>query len=246
MNIKRSKSMIIFLIVSLTIMLLISACSSNVEADKPDAEVTNSSSDISLEQVNEFLNNSAGLGANGIGNVVAVIPHAHIDGPKNETDFYAFVNWKYRARDYIKYQVSYLSCTCREASANMWQSMYIELTLPESQNIEDAKIRYLSFDKDSTGHYTAGHWGDSNPMPGGQTYELFKEEYIPYFINKESKFLKDLNIIDDIDLADYQSGEERESYEIDTLSGASVSANNIIRIINAIIDYHGTDEFFNE
>jgi uncharacterized membrane protein (UPF0182 family) len=31
-------------------------------------------------------------------------------GPKNESPFYAFVTFRYRARDYIKYQVSYLSC----------------------------------------------------------------------------------------------------------------------------------------
>lgn len=242
MNFKKSK----VLALSLAAMFTLSGCASKEapSSSGSKADKTSSSTDISIEQVNDFLNNTAGLGADGIGNVVSVIPHAHIDGPKNETDFYAFVNWKYRARDYIKYQVSYLSCTCREASVNMWQTMYVELTLPDSGKIEDAQVKYLSFDKDSSGTYTGGHWGDSDPIPSGQTYDLFKTEYLPYFEKKDANFLNSLSTIDDIDLTDYQSGDGRDSYEVDSFSGASVSANNIIRILNATMDYHASDEFF--
>ena len=237
MKLKKSK----FLALSLAAMFVLSGCSGG---EKPAATTGGSSSDISLEQVNEFLNTTAGLGPNGIANVVSVVPHAHIDGPKNETPFYAFVNWKYKARDYIKYQVSYLSCTCREASVNMWQTMYVELTLPESQKIEDAKVKYVSFGADAAGTYTGGHWGDSDPIPSGQTYEMFETEYLPYFTGKDSAFISTLSTIDDIDLADYQAGDGRTAYDVDTFSGASVSANNIIRILNSMMDYHGTDEFF--
>lgn len=227
----------IFAVLVLILIFVISGCSNTQNPAGSEADIT-------LEQVNDFLNNSAGLGPNGIGNVVSVIPHAHIDGPKNETPFYAFVNFKYRARDYIKYQVSYLSCTCREASVNMWQTMYVELTLPESKNPEEAKVKYISFDKDSTEHYTGGHWGDSSPIPSGQTYELFKTEYISYFPKKDSKYIHSLNTIADIKVEEYQAGEGRESYSLDAFSGATVSANNIIRILHSIMNYHATDEFF--
>lgn len=226
----------IITVLVLVIVFAIAGCSNQAPAAS-DAEIT-------IDQVNSFLNESAGLGSDGIANVVSVIPHAHIDGPKNETPFYAFVNFKYRARDYIKYQVSYLSCTCREASVNMWQTMYVELTLPESKNPEDVKIKFISFDDDSTGHYTGGHWGDSDPMPFGQTYELYKTEYVPYFQQKDSKYLHSLSTVDDIKIEEYQAGEGREDYTIDALSGASVSANNIIRILHYIMDHHATDEFF--
>lgn len=226
----------IITVLVLVIVFAIAGCSNQAPAAS-DAEIT-------IDQVNSFLNESAGLGSDGIANVVSVIPHAHIDGPKNETPFYAFVNFKYRARDYIKYQVSYLSCTCREASVNMWQTMYVELTLPESKNPEDVKIKFISFDDDSTGHYTGGHWGDSDPMPFGQTYEQYKTEYVPYFQQKDSKYLHSLSTVDDIKIEEYQAGEGREDYTIDALSGASVSANNIIRILHSIMDHHATDEFF--
>lgn len=237
-----NKKHYILTILVLVLVFVISGCSNNQAANAAEASVTET--DINIEQINAFLNESAGLGPDGIGNIVAVIPHAHIDGPKNETPFYAFVNFRYRARDYIKYQVSYLSCTCREASVNMWQTVYVELTLPESKNPEDVKIKYISYDKDSTGHYNGGHWGDSDPMPLGQTYELYKTEYISFFPQKDSKYIHSLSTIDDIKVEEYQAGEGREEYTVDILSGASVSANNIIRILHSIMDYHATDEFF--
>ena len=90
---------------------------------------------LSVAEVNEFLNTSAKLGEGSKANQVAVIPFSHIDGPKNEDLFYAFVPFKYVARNYIKYQVTFISCTCRSADVNVWSTAYVELTLPESGKI---------------------------------------------------------------------------------------------------------------
>jgi len=231
-----------FLSVLMAAFLMFSGCAST--SAEPSAQTPEPAEEITLEQVNDYLNDSSGLGEGGIGNVVAIIPHEHIDGPKNETPFYAFVTFKYKARDYIKYQVSYLSCTCREASVNMWQTMYVELSLPASKNPAEAQVKYISFDKDSTGHYTGGHWGDSDPIPSGQTYEMFKTQYIPFFVKKDAAYLNELSVVDDINLTDYQAGDGRGELTLDAFSGASVSTNNIIRILNAIMDYHATDSYF--
>lgn len=202
--------------------------------------------EVNLDVINEYLNNSADLGEGSIGNVVAVIPINHVDGPRNETDFYAFVNFKYKARNYIKYQITYLSCTCRSAAVNYWQTAYVELTLPDSNKIEDAEVRYLSFDLDSEGHYLGGFWGDSNPTPAGATYEQYKEEFIPFFTGKTSSYLSTLSVMEDIDATEYANGEGRDGLTLDTFSGSSVSTNNIIRMLNALMQYHGTDEHFSE
>lgn len=197
-----------------------------------------------VNSVNEWLNTSADLGEGTMGNAVAVIPINHVNGPREETLFYAFVNFKYKARNYIKYQVTYLSCTCRSADVNYWMTAYVELTLPKSKDINDSEVRFLSFDRDSQDHYTAGFWGDSNPTPAGATYEQFKEEYIPYFIDKNYGYIQTLSFVEDIDAAEYAAGEGREGYTLDTLSGSSVSTNNIIRMLNALFKYHAEDAYF--
>lgn len=201
--------------------------------------------ELSLDAINEFLNTSADMGEGTVANAVALIPIAHINGPKEEHSFYAFVNFKYEARNYIKYQITYLSCTCRSANVNYWMTAYVEMTLPDSKNIEDAEIRTLSFDYDAEGHYLAGYWGDSNPTPAGATYEMFKEEYIPFFVGKNYSYISTLSTVDDIAAEDYSAGDGRGALTLDTFTGSSVSTNNIIRMLNALFEYHGTDDYFN-
>ena len=199
---------------------------------------------LSLGDVNEFLNSTAKLGPVSKANQVAVIPFSHIDGPKEEDLFYAFVPFKYVARNYIKYQVTFISCTCRSADVNVWSTAYVELTLPSSGKIGDSAIRTLSFDADSTGHYLGGFWGDSNPPPTAPNanYDLVKTEMIPYYIGKTYDQLKDKSTIDDF--TDYAEGEGRAAMTVDAVTGATVSSNNILRIVQALYAYHATDEFF--
>ena len=199
---------------------------------------------ITLEDVNRFLNESAKLGEGSKANPVAVIPINHIDGPKEEDLFYAFVPFQYEARNYVKYQVVYISCTCRSADVNYWTTAYVDLTLPESGKLDDAEIRTLSFEKDGTGKYDAAMWGDSNPIPSGQTYELINEQYVPYWVGKTWGQIKDMNTIEDIDLADYQAGEGRAEFAIDAWTGATVSTNNLLRMLQAIMRHHGTNAHF--
>ena len=203
-----------------------------------------SADDLSLGDVNNFLNTTAKVGPGSKANQIAVIPFSHIDGPKDEDLFYAFVPFKYVARNYIKYQVTFISCTCRSADVNVWSTAYVELTLPSSGKIGDSAIRTLSFDADSTGHYLGGFWGDSNPPPTAPNanYDLVKAEMIPYYIGKTYDQLKDKSTIDDF--ADYAEGEGRAAMTVDAVTGATVSSNNILRIVQALYAYHATDSFF--
>ena len=211
---------------------------SSVGACSPEGEMT-------LESINEFLNNTVDIGAGTIANAVAIIPIDHVNGPREEYNFYAFVNFKYKARNYIKYQITYLSCTCRSADVNYWMGAYVELTLPESGKIEDAEIRTFSYDYDAEEKYLAGFWGDSNPTPAGATYEDFKAEYIPFFVGKNYEYISTLKFVEDIEANLYTTGEGRENLTLDTFVGSSVSTNNIIRMLNALFEYHATDDYFN-
>ncbi len=228
-------------IIVLVLMLSIFGCA---PAANNDDNNNNQDEELTLEIINEFLNNSADMGPGSIANAIAIIPIAHIDGPQNESKFFAFVNFKYKARDYIKYQITYLSCTCRAASVNYWQTAYVELTMPESKNADDVVVKFFSFDRDPSGEYLGGFWGDSNPTPAGVGYGQFKNEFVPHFVNKTNSYIKTLSTMDDINLNDYKSGEGRADYELDTFTGSSVSTNNIIRMLNALMTYHLEDEFF--
>lgn len=199
---------------------------------------------LTLDEVNDFLNTSADLGEGTKANPIAIIPIRHIDGPQEEDLFYGFVSFKYQARGYIKYQVTFISCTCRSADVNYWTTAYLDLTLPESGLLDDAAIRTLSFGPDGTTRYAAGFWGDSNPIPSGQTFEMIQEEYLPYYQGKTYAQLKGLNTIADIDLADYQAGEGRSELTLDTWTGATVSTNNVLRMLQAMFEFHGKDAHF--
>jgi hypothetical protein len=70
------------------------------------------------------------------------------------------------------------------------------------------------------------------------------DQYVPFFVNKTASYINGLDTMDDITPADYSAGEGRESLTTDIFSGSSVSTNNIVRALHAVIKYHETDEFF--
>lgn len=194
--------------------------------------------EISLSDVNAFLNTSYPDGEGivlrmDLANTVAVIPYTHINGPRHERIFYALVNFQYDMETYVKYQVTYVSCTCRDANVNYWSTAYVELTKPTKA--QNTRLRKLSYDLDGTGHYTAGFWGDSNPIPNTNqtTYQDIKDNFIPLLINKTKTEIDALSTVDDM-----LSGGIMDQSTFDAFTGASVSTNNILRILHALFDYH--------
>lgn len=230
-------------------MLLTTAC------DNKDGSANNEggcSDTPTVEDINSMLNGTLNMDE---ANPIAIIPFNHVNGPRNEWKFYALINFVYRDRidNYVKYQVTYLSCTCRTADVNYWQTAYIELTIPESENAEDSVLRKLSFDSDGTGHYTAGFWGDSSPIysgdkvvatyektenPDGGYYPSIKEDYIPLLIGKTKAELDRYDFVDDLKNANVMDQDTFDSF-----TGASVSTNNILRILHAVFAYHA-DRYF--
>ena len=223
---------------------------------------------LNLDAINEYLlTDPTWTNMNSNGNKMTLIPFTHINGPKAEWNFFAFVNFEYNARFYYKYQVTYLSCTCRSAEVNYWQTAYVELTVPSSGNIDDVKLKTLSFENDSTGHYIAGFWGDSgvngHDINGsGITYEDIKTGFIPFLVGKSYKQLSsydnaefDINgtkvSYDDtvfgIDKAEFAKDMEGVMFHddhqvtLDDFNGASVSTNNILRMLIPLMEYHAAN-----
>lgn len=236
-----------FLAGFLTCILVVAGSACSKDNDKnATSEKGCSDEEMTLDDLNEMLN-----GANmDLANVVAVVPFHHVNGPRNEWNFYALINFVYRDRadSYVKYQVTYLSCTCRTADVNYWQTAYIELTIPESGDAKDSVLRKLSFDQDGTGHYTAGFWGDSSPIYSGSDivatydrvdngeggyYPSIKYDYIPLLVGKTKEQIDQWNFVDDMKTAGVMDQDTFDSF-----TGASVSTNNILRILHSVFEYH--------
>lgn len=161
------------------------------------------------------------------------IPFTHINGHGEETDRVAYILFEVELRDYVKYQVAFLACTCRDKVVNYWNVMYLEV------NKYTGDVRTLSFDTDGeTGHYTPGTWGDSSgdPNQNGITYEQFKAEFFPWVVGQTADSLADISVLTDITGAATTDGTDL----VDAFAGSSVSTNNIIRVVKEMLGYHAT------
>lgn len=157
-----------------------------------------------------------------------IIPIKHINGFGTETDEELYVMFEYKTIHFTRYQVAFISCTCRDAAENFRQVMYIEL------NNSDASVRVISFDEveieGSTKTYLAGVWGDSSPIPEGEenTKEDFERDLINgYLIGKTPEELSHISTMDD--MTDWEP--------VDSYVGNSVSVNNLVRAVQTLQNY---------
>jgi Na+-translocating ferredoxin:NAD+ oxidoreductase RnfG subunit len=145
--------------------------------------------------------------------------YTHIDGHKEEREFTAFVMFEYEQLETVKYQVAYIMCTCRGPEVNYWSVAFVEI------NKADGTIASFSMDEDNTGKYTAGLYGDSiKSWDGTPVQQPFYDQFIPN------------NIIG-------ATEEEIDSYETmhgeaDAFTGATVTPNNSMRMLEGLFEYH--------
>lgn len=171
-----------------------------------------------------------------------LLPYTHIDGHGTQTEKQGYLLFEIATRDYVKYQVAYLSCTCRPAVYNYFQVMYIEV------NIGDNTVNYISFENDGEdGHYHPGTWGDSMEIPrygdeslGTVAYETMVEDFIPWLVGKTSADLDGISVFTNETYHDEVTNttDIAETDLIDEFAGSSVSTNNMIRIVKEVLAYH--------
>jgi hypothetical protein len=255
---------------SLAMVLGLASCGVNGSCNG-DGACEGGSGSIDLDSINKYLSKDpywANMNANG--NKVTLIPFTHINGPKVEWEFFGVVNFEYDYDFGYKYQVTYLSCTCRTSDVNYWQTAFVDLSTPMSGNADDIVLKNISFDVDDTGHYLGGFWGDSGVHGydingSGMTYEGIRDGFLPYLEGKTYGELKNLSTYDDINKEEFnawalekelkitrlsttEKGEDGkplpldpEQVNYDMYIGSSVSTNNIIRIVNALMAYHAAN-----
>lgn len=189
-------------------------------------------------------------GSGGGGNAdidTTIIEYTHINGEGTEVEREGVLLFEYESIEFVKYQFSYLSCTCRAPNVNYWQVMYIEI------NKEDGSVRQISFDEvdavDKTHVYKAGLWGDSSPTPGpsqdysdGKYFAEFEDEFIPWLVGKTLADFEGISVFKNTPYhgVDYNTVTiDDDNGMIDSFAGSSVSTNNMIRAVKVLLAYHG-------
>lgn len=188
----------------------------------------------------------------GAGGSEPVIVYEHINGHGVQVDRNAYILFEYEQRDYVKYQITYLSCTCRDASLNYWNVAYVEVE--KSTN----KIQKISFGTDGSEphEYIGGMWGDSSPTPAGKTLKNFEDEFIPWLVGKAPADFEGISVFK---TGDYEgisntgslgdtsytytdtNGDTQTGDLVDDYTGSSVSTNNMLRVMKLLLDYHVTN-----
>ncbi len=165
----------------------------------------------------------------------SIIKYIHIDGHAAEVEREAYILFEFEALTFVKYQIAYLSCTCRDLNLNYWNVAFVEVSK------EDGSILFLSFDTASDGHYLGGMWGDSDPIPtNNKTLEDFKNDFFPWIVGKTIADFEGISIFsNDLYHETVQNTTNiAETELIDDFADSSVSTNNIIRVMKSLLGYH--------
>jgi len=219
-------TLLFFLVLSLTAcddVCIGSECLVDIEEPDPDA-------DCDVCETCEVCEDCPVIDGTVVDNALG---YTHINGHGDETDKNAFILLEYQLRDYVRYQITYLSCTCRNADVNYWQVAFVEI------NRYTNEIRTISFNDDSSDHYIAGMWGDSSPTPAGKTLEDFEAEFIPWLIGKSLDDLDGISVFTNAQYFEVLNTKAiAEQDLIDGYAGSSVSTNNMIRVMKVLLEYH--------
>jgi hypothetical protein len=144
--------------------------------------------------------------------------YTHVDGHKTETEKLAFVLFEYEQLRTVKYQIGYIMCTCRGPEVNYYSVAFVEL------NKSDGSVASLSFDGDSSGHYTAGLYGDSVTAYDGTPVLALFEPFVENELIGASQ--------DSINAMQAMHG------QVDGFTGATVTPNNTVRMLQGLFKYH--------
>jgi len=168
---------------------------------------------------------------------IQLLQFPHLDGYGNEVMRDMPILFEFEMRDFVKYQVAFVSCTCRAPRVNYWSVAYYTISK------QTGEILALTFSEDDTGGYRAGMWGDSDPIPGtGKTYQDFRSDFIPWLVGQTYADLQGINIFYDDTPSQYavhaNTTPINEPDMIDAYAGSSVTTNNMIRVTKTLLQHH--------
>ncbi|MFP4508552.1 MAG: hypothetical protein ACLFNQ_00335 [Spirochaetaceae bacterium] len=142
----------------------------------------------------------------------------HVDGHGGESEMVAYVPFERELMSTVKYQVVYVMCTCRAPEVNYHSVAYVELSK------EDGSIEHISYEQDAGNDYIAGLYGDSDVSWDGTPVRDLFDGFIEQTLMGASQ--------DDINAIEPMHG------EVDVYTGATVTPNNAVRMLQGLFAYH--------
>ena len=144
----------------------------------------------------------------------------------------ATVLWEFANEAYTKYQVAYTSYVCSDPSVNYVNVIYVELT--NRGDKKDSIIRNISFStlEETYKTYNVGLWGDDKEAIGKEFYTGIENSLLANL--KYSNYDKIKTVAD----KGYKNYTHIENIDVDSISGGTISASNVVSIVKAIFDYH--------
>lgn len=144
--------------------------------------------------------------------------YTHVNGHRHEEEMNAFVIFEYEQLKTVKYQVAYIACTCRGPEVNYYSVAYVELSK------DNGSVVHLSYDLDSDEHYIAGMYGDSETSwDGTEVKELFDKFRGDHLVGKSQAYINGLKPMHG---------------NVDVYTGATVTPNNAVRMLQGLFKYH--------
>ncbi len=204
-----------FLISAVAVMLSTTVFTANVHAADATTSASTTAEYSEPEEMEAEVINYTGEG------IVLdnVFLYKHINGHQVESDRIGYVLFEYETMNYVKYQVAYLACTCRSPEVNYFSVAYVEI------DKNDGSVRTFTFNEDGEGgHYTPGTFGDSEISPGDVPNRELVEQFLEDFIINASQ--EEINAI------------EPMHGEVDSYTGATVTPNNLARMLQGLFEYH--------
>ena len=144
--------------------------------------------------------------------------YTQITGGGEEIHTLAYVLFEYEKEETVNYQVAYVACTCRGPSVNYHSVAYVELSK------KDGSVVFMSYDRDSGGHYSPGLYGDSTETGDGTPVKALFKKF------REEKLVGSTQ--DKIFKIEPMHG------EVDAYTGATVTPNNSVEMLKGLFGYH--------
>lgn len=157
------------------------------------------------------------------GEAFSTFEYLHYSSGAASETYRAVILFEQSNSTFTAYQVSFASCTCRDAQANYFSVVYVEL-LNTKDSPEESAIRTITFGQNR------GLWGDSNP--NYYVAEYTEEYYDEHFVQQLVRATK----------ADFDAwrgyGSQLGMIDVDAVAGATVSTSNITSLLKSLFAYH--------